>query len=136
MYDTLNPHGLHTLHPAARQRAKEDGCHEGSQHWFLQAKPLARVMPGHLLLLVSFQSVRCPSQTEHHHLERRDRKVLGHVWNRLGCLIIMVLIKWNNYTTTTEGVFVTCLRRAVRVTGTTTHFLFRSYRFWACHHGC
>lgn len=40
MYDALNPHGLHTLHPAARQRAKEDG-HEGSQHWFLQAKPLA-----------------------------------------------------------------------------------------------
>lgn len=62
---------LHTLHPAAGQRAKEDGCHEGSQHWFLQAKPLARVMPGHTLLLVGFQSVRCPFQTEHHHLENK-----------------------------------------------------------------
>lgn len=51
IYDTLNPQGsfkhTHTAHPAAGQRAKEDGCHEGSQHWFLQAKPLARVVPGH-----------------------------------------------------------------------------------------
>lgn len=42
MRDTQNPRGLQTLHSAARQRAKEDGCREGSQHWFLQAKPLAR----------------------------------------------------------------------------------------------
>lgn len=67
LYDRLNPHGLHTLHPAVRQRAKEDGCHEGSRHWFLQAKPLARVLPGYFLLLVWFQSVRCPFRTEHHH---------------------------------------------------------------------
>lgn len=74
MYDTLNPHALHTLHPAMGQKAKEDGCHEGSQHWFLQAKPLARVMPGHLLLLVGIQSVRCPFQTEHHHLHNKTKQ--------------------------------------------------------------
>lgn len=69
----------HTVHPAAGQRAKEDGCHEGSQHWFLQAKPLARVMPGHLLLLVWLQSARCPFQTEHPHLQHKRTSVgVGH----------------------------------------------------------
>lgn len=49
-----------------------NGCHEGSQHWFLQAKPLACVMPGRLLLPLWFSSVRCPFRTEHHHLENRE----------------------------------------------------------------
>lgn len=40
---------------------------------FLQAKPLARVMPGHLLLLVRFQFVRCPFQTEHLHLGDKEK---------------------------------------------------------------
>lgn len=57
MYDVLTPRGLHTSHPAVRQRAKEDGCHEGSQHWFLQAKPLALAVPGHLLSLVWFRQL-------------------------------------------------------------------------------
>lgn len=60
---------VHThLTSSSGQRAN-NGCHEGSQHWFLQAKPLTRVMPGHLLLPLWSLSFRCPFRTEHHHLE-------------------------------------------------------------------
>lgn len=140
-YGILNHHGLHTLHPAVRQRAKEDGCHEGSQHWFLQAKPLAQVMPGHLLLLVGFQSVRCPFQTEHHHLKnnKKDSKVLRHVYSGLGCFIIMVVIKCNYYNTTIEGAFG-CLDWYQYNTCYYINWLLNpycnSYQLWACHHGC
>lgn len=64
--------GWYELHQAVGQRDKDDGCHEGSQHWFLQAKPLACVIPGHLRLLVCFPSFRCPFQTVHHHLENKQ----------------------------------------------------------------
>lgn len=62
---------VHTHFTSSSGQRANNGCHEGSQHWFLQAKPLTRVMPGRLLLLLWFSSVRCPFQTEHHHLENR-----------------------------------------------------------------
>lgn len=52
-------------------------------------------------------------------------------WNRLCFFNIIMGIKWNNYSLTTEGVLVKCLRRKM-----VTQTYCNSYRLWACHHVC
>lgn len=50
---------------------------EGSQHWFLQAKPLAHVRQVIIRSSCWFLFFICPSQTEHLHLKHKVKSCVG-----------------------------------------------------------
>lgn len=96
---------------------------------FYKPKPLARVMPGHLLLLTWFQSVRCPFQTEHHHLKTNRRQQQGVET----CLEQAFIISRNMTLKKNRG--CVCHKVEQEEICEYTFIFYYSYQLLACHHG-